>query len=837
MPRYLQSAKNTQLYKSHRSLVSSLKGGTKVESISKIIEKLESPLLFASSDSYRRLSFLKNLEETVASLLKQMRTAIVENDVKPVSDVPIEHLIDEFSDLFSGYDGLSREEQQGRIRLATGLIADIRDILGKRREEEHPRIKTLFASIDSIDGVGPRTAALLARKDIKTIEDIFYFLPRRYEDRRKITPVAETRPGMKQIVVASVAGSAVRFYGGRKVFEVKLRDASGVVKAKWFKGNESYLRTAFKPDARVILSGEITGFPFEREMIHPEFEILNDRDDQLLHFKRIVPIYSETAGLPQKTIRRIVWKVLRDYLHLLESPIPEDICKNRSLDNFHTSVRMVHFPDSDQDVEQLQKMSSSAHRRLIYDEFFFFQLGMALRKNGRMFERGVAVDSSSTVLSQFYSMLKFSLTGAQRRVIAEISDDMASSSPMNRLLQGDVGCGKTVVAATAAVIACANGYQVAIMAPTEILAGQHFKTISNLLEKLDIRIELLTGNLSTAEKTDVLHRVEKGEIGIVVGTHALIQDRVIFKNLGLAVIDEQHRFGVVQRAALRNKGHIPDVLVMTATPIPRTLAMTVYGDLDVSIIDEMPPGKIPPVTKVFTESQRARVYAAVHREVLKGNQVFIVYPLVEESESLDLRDAVRMAEHLKTEIFPDLEVGLVHGRMRSSDKEQVMSHFVAGRINILVATTVIEVGIDIPSASLIVVEHAERFGLSQLHQLRGRVGRGGEPSYCILLAQKPFSEDARKRLRIMEETADGFRIAEEDLAIRGPGEFMGTRQSGMPGFRVADIARDSLILLEAKHDAFELVNQYPGLESERCRMVKRVLIERWAGKLEFVKTG
>ncbi len=816
-----------------------------MEPLLKIIEKMEAPLFFAAWNSYSRLSLVENLGEAMTSLLKQLRGAVNPKGNKLTRIKDRDAIINELSRLFLDYDGSGAEEKKVRIDNAVKALADLKGILQRDSVSENGkggegalRVQTaLSLPITSISGVGPRIAALFTRKDIKTIEELLYFLPRRYEDRRHISLIAETVPGVKQIVVGRVVHAELRFYGRKKVFEALIEDSSGVIKAKWFKGQELFFRNAFKPNARVILAGVIVGFPFEREIIHPDFEILSEGEDQLLHFKRIVPIYSETAGLPQKTIRRITWRAVRDFAPLMMSPIPENIIKSRSLMDFRNAFRMVHFPDNDHNIDDYQQMHSAAHRRLIYDEFFFFQLGMALRKKGQLLEKGISFNVNPEMLRNLYNILPFSLTGAQSRTIAEIGKDMASPLPMNRLLQGDVGSGKTIVATVAAVVACANGYQTAIMAPTEILAEQHYRNISELLDKLGIKCELLTGNLSAPQKAEVLEKIENGRSGFVVGTHALIQGKVVFKKLGLVVIDEQHRFGVVQRAALRKKGQIPDVLVMTATPIPRTLAMTVYGDLDVSVIDEMPPGKQPTRTKVFSEAQRSRVYEIIRREVKKGNQVFIVYPLVEASENLDLKDAVRMAEHLHKNVFPELNVGLVHGRMKGKEKEQVMSDFVGMKINILVATTVIEVGIDIPAASLMVIEHAERFGLSQLHQLRGRVGRGGAPSYCILLVQKPSSEDARKRLRIMEETNDGFRIAEEDLAIRGPGEFMGTRQSGLPDFRIANIARDGRILSEAKEDAFSVVDDDPYLTDPNHSELRDVLLRRWEGRLSLAKTG
>ena len=440
-------------------------------------------------------------------------------------------------------------------------------------------------------------------------------------------------------------------------------------------------------------------------------------------------------------------------------------------------------------------------------------------------------------MEKFYSILQFDLTGAQQRVIEEIQKDMSADTAMNRLLQGDVGSGKTIVSMAAMITACENAYQAAIMAPTEILAKQHFETISSWAEKIGIKAVLLTGSMNNTARSVILRQIQNGEADIIIGTHALIQEDVDFHKLGMVVIDEQHRFGVMQRATLRAKGINADVLVMTATPIPRTLAMTVYGDLDVSVIDEMPPGKKPVHTVVLPENKRDKVYQTISAEMAKGHQAFIVYPLVEQSEVLDLKDATNMAAHLQKDIFPDNRVGLIHGKMKEKEKDEVMREFLDNKIQILVSTTVIEVGIDVPRASLMVIEHAERFGLSQLHQLRGRVGRRDIPSSCILLADYKCSADARKRLKVMEKTTDGFVIAEEDLAIRGPGDFLGTRQSGLPDFRIASIIRDARILNDAKEDAFALAARDPFLEKPEHIILKETLISKWQGKLDLARTG
>jgi ATP-dependent DNA helicase RecG len=497
----------------------------------------------------------------------------------------------------------------------------------------------------------------------------------------------------------------------------------------------------------------------------------------------------------------------------------------------------LHFPGNSESIEEFISARSSAHRRLIYDEFFFFQLGMAIKKKGRILDAGIKFNIKGTLLNKFLALLPFDLTAAQKRVISEIQADMGRETAMNRLLQGDVGSGKTIVSMAAMITACENSYQAAIMAPTEILAKQHFKTINSWAEEIGLKIVLLTGSMTNSARSEILRQIQNGEANIIIGTHALIQEDVDFHRLGMVVIDEQHRFGVMQRATLRSKGISADVLVMTATPIPRTLAMTVYGDLDVSVIDEMPPGKKPVHTILVSESRREKVYQTIRAELLKGHQAFIVYPLVEQSEVLDLKDATNMAKHLQKDIFPDSRVGLIHGKMKEKEKDTVMREFLENKIQILVSTTVIEVGIDVPRASLMVIEHAERFGLSQLHQLRGRVGRRNIPSSCILLADYKCSADARKRLKVMEKTTDGFVIAEEDLAIRGPGDFLGTRQSGLPDFRIASIIRDARILNDAKEDAFQLAERDPFLEKPEHIILRETLLWKWQGKLDLARTG
>jgi ATP-dependent DNA helicase RecG len=708
-----------------------------------------------------------------------------------------------------------------------------------RSQPQHFRNR-LLTPIQYVKGVGPRLAKLFEKKGILTVEDALYFLPRCYEDRSNLKKISELKAGRKETGLGEVLLSGVAFYQGKKkrVFETVVGDGSGTIALKWFHGNERYLRERFKKGRQLIFSGEVRWFNYQREIYHPDIEIVDgDVEKDYLNFKRIVPIYSETEGLYQRTLRRLMKTILDGYADELSSPIPPEIVERQDLINFSEAFRRVHFPPEGEPIEALNLQRSDAHRRIIFDEFFFLELGMALKKRGVALETGISFKTDGVLVQNLLNLLSFKLTNAQERALAEIKEDLERPHPMNRLIQGDVGSGKTVVALLTCLDVVESGYQAAIMAPTEVLAEQHFLNLHRWVEPLGVKVALLTSSVKGSEREDLYRRIRNGDIQLVIGTHAVIQEAVEFRRLGLAIIDEQHKFGVVQRGLLKKKGGNPDVLVMTATPIPRTLAMTIYGDLDVSLIDEMPPGRVPVETKVFPEPARAKVYRIVEEEVKKGRQAFIVYPLVEESEKLDLMDATRMAEHLQKEVFSEFRIGLLHGRMKSDEKEAIMMEVKEGRIQILVATTVIEVGIDIPNASVMVVEHAERFGLSQLHQLRGRIGRGRYPSKCILLAQYRSSEEARVRLRAMEKTTDGFMIAEEDLTLRGPGEFFGIRQSGLPDFRVAHIIRDTPILIEARKEAFRLIQEDPELVHPSHAGVRNILTRRWKGRMELATIG
>lgn len=701
----------------------------------------------------------------------------------------------------------------------------------------------LKTPMQSIKGVGPKLAATLSKKGLNTVEDALYLLPNRYEDRRELKKIAQLRPGNSEAFFATVVSAGAQTTkGGRRYFEAIVKDETGSLPLKWFHFHPNFLTKQLVPGRKGIFIGDVAQFGFQREMHHPEVEWAAEGEDlsQVMardpdNFGCILPVYPLTEGVSQKVMRRIMRDAVQRYSRYVKGALPDDLLRRHKLLSLPVALREAHLPAEDSDLAALNSGRSAAHRSLAFDELFFLQLGLALKRRGIAVEDGISFKVAHRYTKELLKLLPFSLTAAQKRVLSEIKEDMMSPHPMHRLVQGDVGCGKTLVALMAALICVENDYQVAIMAPTELLAEQHYLNIHGYCEKLGIGVTLLTA--SVKGKGDTLEKIASGATQIVVGTHAVIQEKVEFHRLGLGIIDEQHRFGVVQRAQLKKKGANPDILVMTATPIPRTLSMTVFGDLSLSVIDELPPGRTPIETRMLRESRRKEVYAVVSEEAAKGRQAYVIYPLVEETEKSDLKAAVQMAEHLAQDVFPDLRVAVLHGRMPAAEKEAVMKEFKAGATDILVATTVIEVGIDVPNATVMVIEHAERFGLSQLHQLRGRVGRGSERSRCILLAGDKLSEDGQKRLEVMVQSSDGFVIAEADLQIRGSGDFLGTRQAGLPELRVADILRDGGVLEQARKDAFALVEGDPELIAPGHERLRTELMLRWGGRLELASIG
>jgi ATP-dependent DNA helicase RecG len=662
----------------------------------------------------------------------------------------------------------------------------------------------LQTPLQYLKGVGPRRAADFQRVGLSTVEDLLYRFPIRYEDRGHLQPIATLRAGQQVSITGRIQSSRLRTTRrpGFKIFEVLIGDASGSVTAVWM--NQPFLQDILRRDVQVVLFGPVEARP-GLQLMNPDYEIIETGDAEsveseealTVHTGRIVPVYEKAGAMTPKMQRRLVHEVLSRMPPDLPDPFPESVRERLRLPDRRTALMEAHFPAPGTSQDQLNDFRTPAQVRLIFEEFFLFQLGLTLRKRAAVREakpRAILVDNR--IRESARAILPFRLTEGQKSALKEIVEDMQRPTPMNRLLQGDVGAGKTIVALLAALVAMENGLQVAFMAPTEILAEQHFLGLRKLLEKSRFRIELLTGATAGLRRRDLLARLAAGDIHMTVGTHALVQGTVNFHALGLAIIDEQHRFGVVQRATLRAKGLMPDVLVMTATPIPRTLALTVYGDLDVSVIRDMPPGRRPILTTVRPESRREDVYEEVRRQLEEGRQAYVVYPLIEESEKVDLRAATEMADDLQQEVFPAYRVALLHGRMKQDAKDRVMRAFAGGDIHVLVSTTVIEVGIDVPNATVMVIEHAERFGLSQLHQLRGRVGRSSHQSYCVFLYQYPISKQGRERLKALADTTDGFEIAERDLQLRGPGDFFGTRH----------LLRDHSLMENARDEALRFLD-------------------------------
>ncbi len=689
-----------------------------------------------------------------------------------------------------------------------------------------------------VKGVGPARAAMLEAKGLKTVEDLLTYAPFRYEDRSNVKQIRALAPGEMATVLAEVR--TARLSGFRRrglgLFEATFADASGAaLTGKWFHG--AYLNDVLTPGQKVALFGKVEYDSYTRglTMMHPEFEILSgdDEGDAALHTGRVVPIYEAAGKVSTRVFRGLIHRVLES-VPPVSDPLPPHVLRQMKLPDRWSAIRGLHFPPPDSDLRLLNSFRSPEQFRLIFEEFFWLECGLELKRAKARLYPGIAFELNDRVRERIKQMLPFKPTGAQKRVLAEIAHDMASPHPMYRLLQGDVGSGKTLVAAEAAIIAIENGYQVAILAPTEILAAQHYFYFKKLFQKLGYTTILLTGSNTAREKSQLKKLVAAGLAKVVIGTHALLEADVEFARLGLAVVDEQHRFGVEQRQKLLEKGSRPDVLVMTATPIPRTLALTVYGDLDVSVIDEMPPGRKPIITNKFEEARVEQVYSFLRQQIDRGFQAYVVYPVIEESETQAMKAAQKMHEHLSRVVFPDVAVGLLHGKLSTDEKEAAMERFVRGETKILVATTVIEVGVDVPNATVMVIEQAERFGLAQIHQLRGRVGRGAEQSYCILVTGK-LNPAASERIRTLVDSSDGFYIAEMDMKLRGPGEFFGTRQSGLPALHIGNIVRDADILEIARNEAAAFV-AHPPAESDLRRAVEFIR-DHWQRRYGLVQVG
>jgi len=730
-------------------------------------------------------------------------------------------------------------------------------------------------SVQYVKGIGPKLAELLAAKDIQTLDDLLHYLPFRYEDRLNPRGIAELRAGEMATVIAEVRTSGLFRTRRMPIFQMTAGQGRTRLKCIWF--NATYLRDKFKPGQIVALYGKVEEDyrGGELQLTQPQFEIIGEADNASdsaeqklaasLEIGRIVPIY-ESAGqgrLTSRWFRRIIHTALENLPPDLPDPIPALVRRHLSLIPPREALQRVHWPEPGESIHDLQSSRTPAHVRLIFEELFFVELGLELKRREQKAQTGIAFQLDDRARAAIKKILPFHPTAAQKRVLKEIASDMEKPFPMRRLLQGDVGSGKTIVAFEAAIIAIENGFQVALMAPTEILAQQHYFSARRILESAGYRVVLLTGSMEDDRKRETRRHIAQGNAQLVIGTHALIEQKVEFAKLGMVIVDEQHRFGVLQRFKLMKKSSEdrtgtarvatgdspvqaeqssaapePDVLVMTATPIPRTLALTLYGDLDVSVIDEMPPGRTSIVTRCVSDERSPEVWEFVRKQVAAGHQTYVVYPVIEENEETELKAAMKMYKELSKRIFPDLRVAVLHGRMEPDLKEQVMRLFQRGEIDILVATTVIEVGVDVSNATVMVIEHAERFGLAQLHQLRGRIGRGAAKSYCVLMTGGKVSEDGERRLDAMVRTSDGFQIAELDLELRGPGEFFGTRQAGMPSFQVANLIRDRQLLEAAKREAAAVL---AGPDSEITQseidLALRHMRTRWHKSYGLVEVG
>jgi ATP-dependent DNA helicase RecG len=675
----------------------------------------------------------------------------------------------------------------------------------------------LQRSVQYIKGVGPAKFKILNHLGIYTVGDIFYYFPRRYEDRRNFVPISRSKIGNYATVKGTIRTLGLyRSKKGLSIFQIAVEDASGVLVAIWF--NQPFMKRYFKKGQEIILYGRVEKYK-RLQMNAPEFEFVSEKEG-CLHIGRIVPIYSLTAKLNQRYLRTIVSKAIQNFCSFIPDMLPYSLREKLGLLPLTLAIRYIHFPPD-------FTVKEKAYRRLVFDEFFMLQIILALKKKHQGTDKAAIMHTTEgKLIEKFKRSLPFQLTADQNKVIKEIEKDMQAPKAMNRLLQGEVGSGKTIVASYAIVLSVQSGYQAAMMVPTEILAEQHYLMISKLLVSLDINVGMLINNMSRAAKLSTIQDLASGALDVVVGTHALIEGNLQFKRLGLVVIDEQHKFGVLQRVHLRKKGQNPDYLVMTATPIPRTLAMTIYGDLDISTIRELPKGRVPISTFWVGTKAIKEVYAFVREEIDRGRQAYIVYPLIERSPISELKAATQMYERLRQDEFRAYRISLIHSQIKTSEKEKIMQSFKNHKIDILISTTVIEVGIDIPNASVMIVEHAERFGLSQLHQLRGRIGRGPYPSYCILVSD-PRTEKARLRIDAMLATQDGFRLAEEDLDIRGPGRFFGHAQHGLPELRIGNPAKDMELMELARQEAFSLIKIDPYLKAPQHSLIRQRLKERF----------
>ena len=797
-------------------------------------EAVERPLRYIKDGQFRKLDAVKNLAAFI-------REQSVRASQKHPSEKPF---FDALRALFEGYEKLTPEERVSKIEQALALIGGVKE---ERAFEgfmaiDHPlrplqeiekKYAELAQKVQFLKGVGPKMAEKFRKAGIETIYDLMNFFPHRYEDRREVRKIKDAREGEDAVFVGEIIYHGMAFYKGlrRKTYEVQIQDETGRMKLKWFRffaGSFEHLRQGMK----VIVVGKPKFYKGQCEIHHPDFEAYQGELDSQ-SFGRIIPVYTEIGGVYQKTIRKVMDRAVSQFCADRVCLLPAEICERHEFLPPWKILHELHRPVRMHTKGECEKALSA----LAFEELFFYCLSLAKQKQTWNARPGIAFDSPGKLRESLVAALPYKLTGAQTRTLATILEDMKKPFVMNRLLQGDVGSGKTVVAALACLQAIESGFQAALMAPTELLAEQHARNFRRWFEPLGLRVVLASGNMNATERDAVYAGLASGEIAFVVGTHAVLEPKVEFSKLGLVVIDEQHRFGVRQRAKLRAKGPDPDVLVMSATPIPRTLALTLFSDLNVSILDEFPLGQKRIETHLFFDRDRARAYEEIRARVAAGEQAFVVYPLVEASERLEAKDATSMAEIFQREVFSEFKVALIHGQMPPAQKDEVMGRFLAKEIDILVSTTVIEVGIDVPNATCILIEHPDRFGLSQLHQLRGRVGRGEKESVCLLIAPTGLSQLARARLKIFAQTLDGFALAEEDLRIRGPGDLFGVLQSGLPPFRIAAFPKDLGLLESARIEAFRILESDPGFQAPAHRHFSWVLSTLWKDKMKMTEIG
>jgi len=820
-----------------------------MEDIKRLIDTIRKPFLFIHKSSYEKLSSVKELGKRTISLAEQGLS--LTNEVKKRDSLK------ELITIFQGYESLDENKRKEAVERAILILDDLSGTktMAMTKETFFEEAKHKISSIEKykefeeklssrvqyLKGVGPKIAAKFENSGIHTIGDILYFFPRRYEDRRKMKKIEELREDESSTFMAEIKDIHTVYYRGQRkgVLQILIADETGELTVKWFHFNEAYFKGRIRIGQKVVFTGKIRIYKGKAEMLHPEFESLGKTAEDSLSFGRVVPVYSEIGGLYQKTLRKIMFNAVKNFMQYKLCPLPPDICKQYDLMSPEEALKEIHYPDKYADIllaeEDLSK--TPLYRSIIFQELFLFNLLIGLKKRSIKIKQSVPIKVEDNIIEKFMSLLPFKMTKAQLKVVDEIRKDISLTKPMNRLLEGDVGSGKTIVAFLAAFMSTHEGFQVAFMAPTEILAEQVYSQAEKLFSKLGYKVEFLIGALDDKKRKKILKDLKAGSIDLVIGTHALIQKGVEFKNLGLVIVDEQHRFGVMQRGALREKGEFPHVLIMTATPIPRTLALTYYGDLDISTIKEMPKGRKPIDTKLVTDQSRKKLYDFVKAEIKKGRQAYIIYPIIEESEKMNLLDATRMSKYLSENIFKDYRCALIHGRLANDEKESIMGRFRKGKIDVLVSTTVIEVGIDVPNSTIMIIEHPERFGLSQLHQLRGRVGRGAHKSYCFLLLGIDYGDEIKERLTIFKGTQDGFKLAEEDLRLRGPGDFFGVTQSGLPTFVVAQFPRDIDLLKITREEAFSLLEKDYHLKNKENSILPLLIKKYWGDKVDLLQVG